>query len=700
MPEQAIVIQELAGATMSASADDLQALASLHTMLEQIAGMGPDADEIQPPATPPQRDLAMQARELVGKIMLADVADTEAALRTVQSMVGDLQRLMNGQAVEHPSVQAAAPLAPVTQPAKDAHPHNEPVQAESPINRDDLPLIQEFMAEAISHLDAAEAELLRLEQDSANADAVNAVFRSFHTIKGVAGFLNLKQIGAVAHVAENVLDLARQGRIQISGPIASIVLEASDMLRSLIADLDEAVKKDVAPAVNPGVVDLIDRLRAVAEGRDASARATSTSPAPAAEPAAPPADRRAGADRRKNDRRQQDTTGEGTVKVSTERLDSLINMVGELVIAESMVSQNVASLAKGNHRLLRNLGHLGKITRELQDLSMAMRMVPIQGVFQKMTRVVRDLSQKAGKQVDLVITGGETELDRNVVEAIHDPLIHMVRNSADHGIELPADRKTVGKPTAGRIELKAQHKAGSIVIEISDDGRGLNKKKILRKAIDAGIIREGQELDEQEIFRLIFHAGLSTAEKVTDVSGRGVGMDVVRRNIEALRGQIEITSTEGKGATFAIRLPLTLAVIDGLLVRVGEERYILPITSIEQSLRPKAQQISTVQNRGEVCMVRGDLLPLFRLHRLFDVKPRNEDPTQALVVIVRDNERQCCLLVDELLGQQQVVIKSLGESVGQVPGVSGGAILGDGNVCLILDVPGLIALSTRPAQGS
>jgi len=700
LPEQAIVIQELAGATMSASADDLQALASLHTMLEQIAGMGPDADEIQPPATPPQRDLAMQARELVGKIMLADVADTEAALRTVQSMVGDLQRLMNGQAVEHPSVQAAAPLAPVTQPAKDAHPHNEPVQAESPINRDDLPLIQEFMAEAISHLDAAEAELLRLEQDSANADAVNAVFRSFHTIKGVAGFLNLKQIGAVAHVAENVLDLARQGRIQISGPIASIVLEASDMLRSLIADLDEAVKKDVAPAVNPGVVDLIDRLRAVAEGRDASARATSTSPAPAAEPAAPPADRRAGADRRKNDRRQQDTTGEGTVKVSTERLDSLINMVGELVIAESMVSQNVASLAKGNHRLLRNLGHLGKITRELQDLSMAMRMVPIQGVFQKMTRVVRDLSQKAGKQVDLVITGGETELDRNVVEAIHDPLIHMVRNSADHGIELPADRKTVGKPTAGRIELKAQHKAGSIVIEISDDGRGLNKKKILRKAIDAGIIREGQELDEQEIFRLIFHAGLSTAEKVTDVSGRGVGMDVVRRNIEALRGQIEITSTEGKGATFAIRLPLTLAVIDGLLVRVGEERYILPITSIEQSLRPKAQQISTVQNRGEVCMVRGDLLPLFRLHRLFDVKPRNEDPTQALVVIVRDNERQCCLLVDELLGQQQVVIKSLGESVGQVPGVSGGAILGDGNVCLILDVPGLIALSTRPAQGS
>src|SRR6185437_14110923 len=251
---------------------------------------------------------------------------------------------MNGQAVEHPTANEKA-AAPVAQPAKDAHPHSEPVQAESPINRDDLPLIQEFMAEAISHLDAAEAELLRLEQDSANADAVNAVFRSFHTIKGVAGFLNLKQIGAVAHVAENVLDLARQGRIQISGPIASIVLEASDMLRSLIADLDEAVKKDVAPAVNPGVVDLIDRLRAVAEGRDVSARAASSSPAPAAEPAGTPqpADRRAGADRRKNDRRQQDATGEGTVKVSTERLDSLINMVGELVIAESMVSQNVAS---------------------------------------------------------------------------------------------------------------------------------------------------------------------------------------------------------------------------------------------------------------------------------------------------------------------------------------------------------------------
>jgi two-component system chemotaxis sensor kinase CheA len=274
----------------------------------------------------------------------------------------------------------------------------------------------------------------------------------------------------------------------------------------------------------------------------------------------------------------------------------------------------------------------------------------------------------------------------------------MVRNACDHGIEMPDVRVQNGKPRTGKLELKAYHQAGNIVIEITDDGRGLNKERIVRKALAAGVVAEGQELSEQEIFKLIFHAGLSTAEKITDVSGRGVGMDVVKRNVEALRGRIDITSVEGKGSTFSIRLPLTLAVIDGLVVKVGPERYILPITSIEQSIQPKSDQISTIQNRGEMCMVRDTLLPLFRLHRLFNVTPVTEDPTKALLVIVQDNDRRCCLLVDALLGQQQVVIKSLGESLGSIPGVSGGAILGDGNVSMILDVPGLIDLAVGKRQ--
>jgi two-component system chemotaxis sensor kinase CheA len=340
------------------------------------------------------------------------------------------------------------------------------------------------------------------------------------------------------------------------------------------------------------------------------------------------------------------------------------------------------------------MGHLAKITRELQDLSMSMRMVPIHGVFQKMARLVRDLGRKFGKEINLEVVGGETELDRNVVEAISDPLVHMVRNSVDHGIETPDLRTQSGKSRAGRVELKAYHQAGNIVIDITDDGKGLNKKRILQKAIQAGIVREGQELSEQEIFKLIFHAGLSTAEKVTDVSGRGVGMDVVRKNVEALRGRIDITSVEGKGSTFTIRLPLTLAVIDGMVVRVGDERYIIPITTIEQSIQPKPDQVSTVQGRGEVCMVRGDLIPLFRLHRIFNVKPKTENPCESLVVIVQDNDRRACLLVDELLGQQQVVIKSLGERAA-AKGISGGAILGDGNVSLILDIPGLMELAAE-----
>jgi two-component system, chemotaxis family, sensor kinase CheA len=267
-----------------------------------------------------------------------------------------------------------------------------------------------------------------------------------------------------------------------------------------------------------------------------------------------------------------------------------------------------------------------------------------------------------------------------------------VRNAADHGVETTDERRLAGKSTTGHIELRAFHQAGNIVVEISDDGKGLNKTKILKKAREAGLVREGQELSEQEIFRLIFAPGLSTAEKVTDVSGRGVGMDVVRRNVESLRGRIDIASEEGKGSTFSIRLPLTLAVIDGLVVKVGKERYILPLTSIEQSLRPKAAQISTVQGRGELCKVRDSLLPIFRLHRMFKVEPRTINPCDAILVLVQDGMRRCCLLVDDLLGQQQVVIKSLGKSAESVAGVSGGAILGDGTISLILDVPGLMDL--------
>jgi len=308
-----------------------------------------------------------------------------------------------------------------------------------------------------------------------------------------------------------------------------------------------------------------------------------------------------------------------------------------------------------------------------------------------MARLVRDLSRKSGKQINFITHGEDTELDRNVVDQISDPLVHMVRNSIDHGIEACAeDRIAAGKEAAGVVQLRAFHQAGNIVIEIEDDGRGLDKDKILAKAIKNGVVDPGQDLSDAEIYKLIFHAGLSTAEKITSISGRGVGMDVVKKNIESLRGKVEITSQKGKGTVFSIRLPLTLAIIEGQVIRIGNQKYIIPILSIERCLRPSKQQLSTVQAKGEMAYVQGELLPVVRLYRQFGVTPDSKDPTEASLVVVEEDGRKGALMVDELLDQQQTVIKSLGESFGEIKGVSGGAIMGDGRVSLILDVPGLL----------
>jgi len=691
--------EQLATAVVTVDAEDLVGLAALHeqfkNLREQAAQLesAPDTQRIVP--------LATQASQLVERLVLREIDDAAQCLRDIGEAVVQLQTMISGApaTATTAAVPAADPAAQPTTPAASVTPaapsesssapapqtSNASPDQESPLSAEDAAMAGEFIIEARGHIDTAEAELIKLEEQPDNPDSLSAIFRAFHTIKGVAGFLNLKQIGSLAHAAENLLDLARRGELKLTGAATDLVLEAIDLMKVLIADLEQAIRAQKAPTTQPALPSLLDRLRAYAAGQQPQAQ---DAPATASAAAAAPAE--------KAESRAATTAGssaEATVKVATDRLDSLINMVGELVIAESMVRQDLAGLLADNQRIHRNMSHLGKITRSLQELSMSMRMVPIQGVFQKMARLVRDLSRKALKQIELTTAGGETELDRNVVEAIGDPLVHMVRNAVDHGIESPEDRQRAGKDPTGRIHLKSWHQAGNVVIQISDDGRGLNKEKILRKAIAAGLVQEGAQLSDPEIFQLIFHPGLSTAEKVTDISGRGVGMDVVKRNIEALRGRIEIESTEGRGSAFTIRLPLTLAVIDALVVQVGPQHYLLPITSIEKSLRPTPEQLSSVQGRGEMCMVRGQLLPLFRLHRLFGVTPLSEDPTQGLVVIVQDNQRRCGLLVDRLLGQQQVVIKSLGDLVGKVQGVSGGAILGDGNVSMILDVPGLIDLS-------
>lgn len=665
-------LQEL---VRSADGGDLQGLAELHTVLGNACGLADAALGTNHAGA--FHATASVGMQLVEQIVLREVDDFTKSIHQLDQTVTELRSVLAGGE----STGAAAGASESTAAVR----HAVKIPEQAPLNEADLPLVQEFVGEATGHIEGAETALLQLEEDGSNPDAINCVFRSFHTIKGVAGFLNLAQVGALAHAAENVLDLCRKGKIQFDSSVADIILQSVDAMRKLIELLGAVAANGGTPGSLNGLEDLLERLHDCAEGKLARAAA------PVKEVEAVPA---AGTDApvAKSESKTQ-AVGDSTIKVSTDRLDSLINMVGELVIAQAMVSQDMVALAAQDRRVSRNVSHLGKIARELQELSMSMRMVPIQGVFQKMSRLVRDLARKAGKDIEFVVTGGETELDRNVVEAISDPLVHMVRNAADHGIEMPEDRVKAGKPRAGKLALKAYHRAGNIVIEITDDGKGLNKARIVKKATDAGLLKPGQEPSEQEIFALIFAPGLSTAEKVTDVSGRGVGMDVVKRNVESLRGQIDITSAEGKGSTFSIRLPLTLAVIDGLVVKVGAQRYIIPITSIEQSLQPKPEQISTIQNRGELCKVRDNLLPVLRLHRLFNVAAAGEDLTQGLLVIVHNGTSRCCVMVDELLGQQQVVIKSLGASLGQVKGISGGAILGDGNVSLILDVPGLLAVA-------
>ena len=386
-----------------------------------------------------------------------------------------------------------------------------------------------------------------------------------------------------------------------------------------------------------------------------------------------------------------------SIRVDTAKIDTLINMVGELVITQSMLSLVGEQFEMNKLDQLKNgLSQLDRHTRELQESVMNIRMLPISFVFSRFPRLVHDLSSKLDKKIELVMVGEHTEVDKTVVELLSDPLVHLVRNSLDHGIEMPADRVAAGKPETGTITLEAYHRGGNIVIEVKDDGKGLNKDVLRTKAIEKGLIDEDANLSDKQTYELIFMAGFSTAEKLTDVSGRGVGMDVVRRNIQSLGGNIEIISELGKGSTIAIHLPLTLAIMDGQSIAVGDERFIIPLGSIIESINIKESMINRVAGRGETFRLRDEYLPIIRMHEIFDVKTAQATKlTEGLVVVVDGQGMRCGLFIDDLLGQQQVVIKSLEANYRKVEGVSGATILGDGSVALILDIPGLVRLSNQ-----
>ncbi|HET6422741.1 MAG TPA: chemotaxis protein CheA [Planctomycetaceae bacterium] len=633
--------------------------ATRFVVAESIGNLEPDTHQIE------------DFREILATIDRSIDAsiDTLALPSCLQGFLGDLTAVA-------PSVSAV-----IVEPAPTVADESD---SDLGVFSADPEMLSLFVQEANEHLESAEPFLLQLESTPGDMQALDAVFRAFHSVKGTAGFMQLEAIGKVAHEAESLLDLAREGKVQLAGVVMDLVLQTLDHLKFMIDQLQSAPA--MALKMAPGTQELIQRLKNAVNG--------STVQPESAVPSQPSTAETAG---REDAHPALGTASASTsdfLKVDRTRLDQLINLIGELVIADSMLQSALAH--QTGEQGLRTASHVRKITRELQGLSLSLRMVPIQGLFQKMSRLVRDLSRKLNKPVDLETSGGETELDKSIIDQVADPLMHLLRNSLDHGIEpCAADRVRAGKSERATVKLQAYHQGGCIYIEIIDDGRGLNREKIVARALERGLIETAEGMTPAQIDQLIFAPGFSTAEKVTDVSGRGVGMDVVRRNIEALRGSVDLHSEPGQGTRVVLRLPLTLAIIEGMVVRVGTERFIIPTLNIREQIRPREQDLATVGKGGQLLAVRGQNIPYFHLSRLVKVNGAVADPCGGIIVVLDPNGDQFGLLVDDVLGQQQVVIKRLGENLEQLPGIAGGAVMPDGKVGLILDVRSIKELATR-----
>jgi two-component system chemotaxis sensor kinase CheA len=591
-------------------------------------------------------------------------------------------------------------------------------QSAAELQIEDESLLHDFIVEGLEYIDEIEVNILNLEKNPEDKDFINAIFRPFHSIKGVASFLNLDQIRELAHTLENLLDKARNGELAVTPPVIDVVLNGADVLKALIIQLKDRSEGKNLDYPELDIPELLKRVKRVQEGGNVSSGGKKIGEILIDDGVITHTDLQEGMEIKENSpgkrlgevlistgkvtpkqvsqalKKQVEQSGDmSSIRVDTRKLDDLIDMVGELVINQTMVQEDIKRLVNIDRNLSRDIGQLFRITSGLQRISTSLRMVPIKQTFQRMSRLVRDLAKSSGKVVNVELVGEDTEIDRNMVDEIYNPLVHMVRNSVDHGLEAPEERINAGKTTEGLIRLSAYHRGGSVVIEISDDGRGLNKEKILNKAVKNGLVSSGDGLTEQDIYRLIFMPGLSTAEKVTDVSGRGVGMDVVKQAVEKLRGKIDIESSQGKGSKFQASFPLTMAIIDGMIVRVGSQHYILPMNAIRQALRPRREDCSRVIGSGEMISAMGQLFPLVRLHSVFGIIPESENPWEAIVLVLESENRSKCLLVDKIIGKAEVVIKNLGEGIGKVRGVSGGAILGDGRIGLILDTEGLFEMS-------
>jgi len=736
MPDLNSSLNDAASLLIQIEPADISELEDLQYLLNTIA-----KEESCPEASREKIVRAVQQiREILG-LDKSDPAKSEEVIETVGHLIEEAMNAMDEDGKKTADRKSTAKTFP-DQPIVKTHKPDieEKSQAEEGIMPSDTDpdLLAAFITESSELITNAEEALLSLETDPDDIDAVSTVFRAFHTIKGTSAFLELSFISELAHHSESFLSRIRDREIRYEGGYTDLALRAVDMLKELILsvqnisdgtpifkprgynDLMRALADPEKAGVSPEnplspqidevpAEDTSEPLHRIETGEPDETSTLEKEIIPLEEEIIPPEEEKSEQVKTapptvaQGVRLRQRTEGakkivESSVRVPVERLDRFIDMVGELVVAHSMVVQDEIVAGGSQHELLKKVTLTSKIVRELQNMSMSMRMIPLKATFQKMTRLVRDLARKAGKNVTFVAEGEDTEIDRNMVDIISDPLVHMIRNAVDHGIELPEIREQIGKPRYGTVKLSARHSAGNVVVKIRDDGSGLDRKAILNKAIESGIFSDRSDTREnafsdRELFNLIFEPGFSTAKIVSEVSGRGVGMDVVKKNIEALRGQIEIQSSPGKGSVFKMSLPLTLAIIDGMVVRVGEERYVMPTISIVRSVQPVPGDISTILRKGEMLSLQGKLVPLFRLGELFQIGNSEKDPTRAIVMVVEDDGKQAGILIDELIGSQQIVIKTLGESLRNIPGISGSAIMPNGRVGLILDVGGLVSLA-------
>lgn len=592
----------------------------------------------------------------------------------------------------------------------------------------------DFLFEATQLLNDAEQAFLALEGNKNDPDLMNEIFRLAHNLKGTSRAVGFGDVAEFTHEWENLILKIKEGKIEITDSIVSLLLECNDhvsvMIKMLTMDMDSKfdsheiiakihlalegkyVAENLAGAVEAPVVEEVvhseeipsgdmfveetlshedvealqafeDNLHVIGKVVDKEEKAKSFFPSEHKEEvrseAAP-----------KEDKKPADNKGKGpaveddNIRVSLSRVEKLNNVVGELVIMQTVLNQHRDEVK--NPLMLKSLSQLSKLSKEIQSISMSLRMIPLKQTFQKMQRIVRDTSKALNKKVHLELIGEETEIDKTVLEHLSDPLVHIVRNAVDHGLETTEGRGKAGKSEEGRVTLKAYHEGNNLVIEVKDDGKGINPQIIREKAIEKKVISASQHLSDDEIVNLIFHPGFSTKAEVSEISGRGVGMDVVKTNIEKLSGEVKITTSVGKGSTFRVVLPLTLAIIEGMVTRIGDERYIIPLAQIYESLSPTKETLHYVNGVGECLNIRGQVLPLMRVSKAIGRQGSERPATEQIAIIVNSEERNFAVLVDDITHQQQVVIKKLGSEIRNQKGFMGSSILGDGRPAFILDL--------------